>query len=670
MLLKPQHDTVKFECLRKIMVLKKKVNLNAAIVAAKKLVELGEKMDEQHKADSYYYLSMIFQSQGDGEQSLKYLLPCVDIYKKLGKEKDLAQTYNQIANTYLLKHDNTSALNYYQQSLKIKEKIGDKEGSSNTLANIGLIYQALNNFESAIKYISKAADIKKEINDVIGYTKCLINLPMSYNRIGQYQKSLESLTQALRISDSIADPYLKSAVLGNLSETYMYLKDYKNAEPAIFECLKIREELADSNDICFTYITIAGMYGEQGNFSEAIRYALKAKVIAEKFNWSDIRYDAYDALATSYYETGNYKLSADYYFKLKNVGDSIYNEQNANSINEMEAKYQAEKKDAELKLNAEKMKNQQLEIQSYNSQRLLFLCALVLAVLVIVFVYRGYRQKNKANIIISEQKNKVEEQRKMLEVKNQEVTDSLFYARRIQRALLTSENFIKKFVPECFVFYKPKDIVSGDFYWASYKEGKFLLMTADCTGHGVPGAFMSLLGMNLLNEIVNEKGIVSPDEVLNKLRKEIITVLNPEDSTELSQDGMDAVFCSLDLKELKLEVACANNPVWLIRDNTISELYKPDKIPVGKSPKENVDFTLRSFDLQRGDQVYFLTDGYADQFGGPKGKKFKYKQLQEILLKNSMKTAQEQKSEIDNAFENWRGHIEQVDDILLIGLRV
>ncbi len=226
-----------------------------------------------------------------------------------------------------------------------------------------------------------------------------------------------------------------------------------------------------------------------------------------------------------------------------------------------------------------------------------------------------------------------------------------------------------------FILYKPKDIVSGDFYYAlSHKhQGSnkeiFYMSAADCTGHGVPGALMSMMAVSKLNESIIEKNLKSPNEILDNVRKGIIASLNPEGSEEESKDGMDCVLCAFDFEDMKLNFAAANNPLWLVREGKVTE-YAPDKMPVGKSPKENEPYTLKSIDLIKGDIIYIFTDGYADQFGGEKGKKFKYKQLQELLISNSHLPMQEQKLILSNTIEKWMGNLEQVDDILVIGIKI
>ena len=226
-----------------------------------------------------------------------------------------------------------------------------------------------------------------------------------------------------------------------------------------------------------------------------------------------------------------------------------------------------------------------------------------------------------------------------------------------------------------FILYKPKDIVSGDFYYALTHKAigsnneLFYICTADCTGHGVPGALMSMVGISALNEAIIEKNIVHPNAILDNARNGIIASLNPEGSDEESRDGMDCVLCAFDFPNMKLEFAAANNPLWHVRNGKLTE-YKADKMPVGKESDELVPFALQSIDLQKGDIIYTFTDGYADQFGVPKGKKFKYKQLEEKILENCAKPLEEQKRILDKTLEEWRGTLEQIDDILVIAIKI
>lgn len=313
---------------------------------------------------------------------------------------------------------------------------------------------------------------------------------------------------------------------------------------------------------------------------------------------------------------------------------------------------------------------------------LLFAILGVLVLFVIVFlVYRSLTTNKKQKKIILEQKIEVENQRHLLQEKNKEITDSINYAQKIQHTLMASDAYLnahlRKNGRDYFILYQPKDIVSGDYYWAYENEDEpdnFILLTADCTGHGVPGAFMSLLCISYLNEIVKEQKITSPDLIFNQVRDKIVANFKVNENPE-RKDGMDAVLCKFNFAKNELYYSAGNNPVVIIepQDNgsyTLLELDY-DKMPVGVTHDgEYKSFTNFKYPLKKGSTVYTFTDGFADQFGGPKGKKFMYKQLRQLLFDISKLPMQEQKEKLHAAINAWMINVEQVDDVCVIGVRV
>ena len=257
-----------------------------------------------------------------------------------------------------------------------------------------------------------------------------------------------------------------------------------------------------------------------------------------------------------------------------------------------------------------------------------------------------------------------------IEHKHQEIVDSVNYAKRIQRALLASEKLLQNNLPDYFILFKPKDIVSGDFYWASsLSNGSFAFVTADSTGHGVPGAIMSILNISSLNEAISAKSLLAPNEILDETRRRIMEHMANDGSAEGGKDGMDAVICNFNFQQNKLEFAAANNPLWLYRGEEIIE-YKADKMPIGKPMGELKPFSKQEIELQKNDLIITLTDGFPDQFGGEKGKKFMYKPLKELIFANKQKPLIEIKQILHDTFVNWLGTEEQVDDVLIVGVRV
>jgi len=339
--------------------------------------------------------------------------------------------------------------------------------------------------------------------------------------------------------------------------------------------------------------------------------------------------------------------------------------------------------DGQLKMITDQEGKIKMQLETLEKQKIILyfvLFVLLLVSFLVYYIYRGYKIKKDANIILEEknrtisaQKDEIEKQRDIaaaqrdqIAYQKKHITDSIMYAKRIQTALLPSlELFSDKM--EHFVLYKPLAIVSGDFYWVSSQDNIQVVIAADCTGHGVPGAFMSMLGVTMLNEIVNEKHIIMPDQIIENLRDAIIKSLKQVVDEDTVKDGMDIAVCVVDFNENILWYAGANNPLFLIRGGELMH-YRPDKMPVAihyKMPP----FTLHKIELQKGDAFYIFSDGYADQFGGPKEKKFMSNQLKEKLVEIAGKPMLQQGERLNEIFEEWRGDNPQVDDVILIGVR-
>lgn len=334
-------------------------------------------------------------------------------------------------------------------------------------------------------------------------------------------------------------------------------------------------------------------------------------------------------------------------------------------------KAENDKKAQELLLVEKQRKYQEAEIKQQKFTKKLISIGLLVSAFFLIFMIISLYRNKKASKIISDQKIEVENQKHLVEEKNREITDSINYAQRIQNSLLASSDLLNKNLHDYFIYFQPKDIVSGDFYWGTeLPDKRFILVTADSTGHGVPGAIMSMLNISCLNEAI-EKKYFEPSEILNQSRNSVIKTLANDGSKEGGKDGMDCSLIRFDFNNYLLTYSAANNPVWIVRtpNNELIELV-PDKMPVGKHDKDSVPFSQNDFALQKGDIVYTLTDGYPDQFGGAKGKKFMYKKLKEYLVVISQKPLTEQKHLLEKQFNDWKSIAEQVDDVTIIGIKI
>ena len=347
--------------------------------------------------------------------------------------------------------------------------------------------------------------------------------------------------------------------------------------------------------------------------------------------------------------------------------------------------YEFDKKDAVAKLEQNKKDLAQAE-QNKRQRYVIFsvITGLILVMVFSFFLYRRFKITQKQKAVIELQKNHAEEQREIIttqkhlvDEKQKEIVDSINYAKRIQQALLKEEEHVSEHLPKHFVLFKPKDIVSGDFYWALEKQGYWYLAVADCTGHGVPGAFMSMLGIAFLNEINAGEKLLSTSEILDQLREKVMKELNQTGADRDSKDGMDISLARIELTPLsfgegqgvRLQWSGANNAMYHFTNGILKET-KADKQPIGYHPMMN-PFTEHNFTLQKGESIFLFTDGYADQFGGSKKKKFLYKRFEEMLQANATLSMEEQKNALNKAFDDWKGaDMEQIDDVCVIGVRV
>ncbi len=617
------------------------------------------------------------------EDGLKYAEEAIALAEKNNFVRELAHAYNVGGTIYMDLGNYPLAVDYLLKATNCYNSINDRKGVAVAAGNLGIIYtrrgelhKALNSYFQDYFYFSS--------NSGKGLPSALLNIGSTYHQLKMFDSSLYFLNMAL--AQKGLDSLQKSSVYSNMASTYADKGDLKIAKLCISKAIAGIQDTTQKYYLAEHYMVLATVEAKLKNFPAANAAANRALTWSKDIGVKEFEKNALATLSEIYETQGNTAKALEYYKLFTSMKDSLINQENERSVKFMEAKFETEKQQKAIellskdnKLGEEKIARDKILINAFIFGGIIML--LVLAIAVYAFAIK--RKANKKLVFLN---NEVHKQKNQLLEKNTAITDSIQYARRIQTALLTSEQYIKKFIPDFFIINQPKDIVSGDFYWAYHQNNKMYFMCADCTGHGVPGAFMSLLGINFLNEIVIEKKIISPDLVLNELRKEIILSLNQQGNTE-TQDGMDCSFCCIDVSATSIEIAAANNPVWIIRppegglkqdENGNFKMapgfklieLKPDKMPVGKSPKDATPFTLKNYQLKKGDCVYMFSDGFADQFGGPRGKKMKYKFLKETILKNCHLPMAEQKVVLQKCFADWKANFEQVDDVLVMGIKV
>ncbi len=607
-----------------------------ALVCIDSALAVSERMkDSTNLSLSYMVMGNIHCYMG------KYAKGMADYFKGLAiEEKSPTQQYahwfySNIGNLYSDQKNYTKALEYSYKAVKAEEKRNDKQALLNTFSNMGQIFSSLNKMDSALYYYNRSLKISQGTNDEFGISLSLVNIATLYTKLKQYDKAMDYSLKASKITKSkFVDLYVSSLI--NLGHIYKELKNYPLAE---------------------------------SYFTESLTFA-------KKINSTILIKESSFQLASLYEMQNDYKKSYDYFRLYSETKDSLLNQENSKLITEMNTKYTTEKKEKEIELLKKNEAIQNLELSKrkneLKNQRTISLgvfSGFMLLMIVAILTYSRYRLKKKANTQLEHAFKLIEEKNTVIEKSNVMITDSIVYAKRIQDAILpATEDLHKILSEEFFILYKPAQIVSGDFYWCSRQNNKTIFVVADCTGHGVPGAFMSMIGNTLLNEIVNEQKITDTKEIAEHLDKKIILALKQHsDSTQY--DGMDITICSIDKANNELHFTGAHHSMYCICNGTLTKL-KGDPFSIGGAQQQSTKtFTSQKIILEENVKLYFSTDGYYDQSGGTNNRRFGSKKFEKLIEEIHDLTAHHQQVQLENIFEEWKGSTKQRDDVLVVGIR-
>jgi serine phosphatase RsbU (regulator of sigma subunit) len=581
-------------------------------------------------------LSNTYRNLGDYRNSIKYGLDAEKAFIAVADKSGLARTYNALGLVFKQQADYERALMYYEKGIAQTLAMQDEKMLSGLYSNVGGVYQEQRNFDSALVYIRKAYDIRRRGNDEMG-------LAISYGNFGLVFKEQGQLDSA---------------------------RIYTN------RALEIFQKYNSGGGISMCYASLGRISADAGEYREALKaykkseeYALAGKFLSDLV---DISYE----LAKTYEALGQYKESTLYLNKYLTYRDSLNVSEQTREIEKMQMEFEHQQEElADSLKRSEEARVRELEDlreKELNEQKMAELRLYIavgiggfVLVLVIAFIlFRSNKRQKKFNEIIAQQKAVVEE-------KNREITDSITYAKRIQQAILPPRSLMEHYFPQSFVLYKPKDIVAGDFFWLGNAGDVRFIAAADCTGHGVPGAMVSVVCANALNRAVKEFNLADPGLILDKVRDLVIETF--EKSERDVKDGMDIALVALrdgPGNTTEIRFSGANNPLWIIKkgERTIVQL-KGDSQPIGQYIDKR-PFSSHSATLQKGDSLYIFSDGYQDQFGGEKGKKFKASNLQQLIISIQHKPMTDQRTVLRDAFVAWRGQLEQLDDVCVIGIRL
>ncbi len=575
-------------------------------------------------------------------------------------------------------HNLDKALEYSFKSAELFEKMNDKEGAANCYNNIGSYYNSKGEFTRdfkfytrSIEYHTKAMNIRIAIND----TSQLRN---SYNNIGNTYMSMDNYEKGLEFYNKAKEIYYRSGDVGaieminlNLGDVYLKMalknkdKAYLKKSLDIFlEVIKNFNDNNVNNRYAGALVRVGQIYLEMGNLPLALDYLQKGHEVSVFIQDKGAELNATEQLSKVYEKMGEYQRAIYLLHRFNVLKDSLVNQKNGESIEQMQAMYKTAEKDREIEtLNNEKALKDS-EIARNRSMIFAAVTAFVLVLFLVLVVLSRYSLKKKANLKLSEAYQKIE-------IKNKQITDSINYSKRIQNAILPPQAIVAKHLKNFFVLYTPKDIVSGDFYWFTSHNNKVFFIVADCTGHGVPGALMSMIGNTLLNEIINQKDITEPGEILAHLNKGVMSALRQGANELVSQeDGMDVSIVSFESKNpTVIKYACANHSIFIKSKNIVHELTGDIYSIGGDFSKLEKVFETREFKATEGDYVIMSSDGYYDQFGGNSDSKYLISRFEALILKTDFDN--NNPAELFNKeILSWKGNTKQTDDVLVAGFKV
>lgn len=582
-------------------------------------------------------------------------------FEEAGKMEGVARGHQLSSRAYRFKSHYPKALEHAGLALELYDSLEDRNGQAQSYQSIGRVHWAQDNNKSAKEAFEKAARLFRESGDAHG-------IASSHDLVGRYYLEYEEWDSASAHFKKALKHYKGSGNRKGMAysrveygEVMLQLGETDSAKRRANEALEVFREYQDPTGIIQCQVILGRSFLEEERYDSAIARFRSALPHAKRVKSYEELERVHDHLAEAYHQKGAHSRAYSELRKAEGFKDSLASKEKREKMAELEAKFEMREREKELEL-------KESQLQKKAMQQDFLLGGLSLFLLYSGFLFYQVRQKKKANHALLEKNRLIRE-------KNREIFQSLRYASRIQNAVLPEEQILHDTLDSGFILFKPRDMVSGDLYWIEKEKGRLYMAVVDCTGHGVPGALISLLGHNALNKAVKEKGLQDPAEILSFLDDQMKETFQQKEGEEGLRDGMDIALCSFDPNEKELLFAGAIEPLYLAKKDGEEILeYKGDRKPIGRDGKGQVGqkkFNTHRIQVREGDRFYISSDGFPDQFGGEKGKKLKYKRFRKMLFEGGkVDDLEDQKADLLTSLENWQGDHEQVDDILVIGARV
>lgn len=649
-----------------------------------KQLELSDNEKAREKGLDYLtfttvWLAVLHQKQGNTQEALDYYDE-TERYTYITKDTSRRSLiWGNIAVLHKNNGNLKEALEYNFKALELAEQVKKPSRIATVVGNIGVVYKHLKEYDKAVEYYNRAINIYEQLGDSKGLARMYNNLGVIAKNREKYEDALKYYEQSLQIAKDLD---MKGSIVSAKSNMATILKrqdKLDEAELLTLEALELAEEIKYKKSIINLNSTLAEIYILRKQFAKAEPFLKKTLDYAEEMDSDRFRESGHHNYYLYYNALNDHEKALAHYKQYIEYRDKVYNLESKEAALEQEMKFDYRTKKIrdsiafakQNELNELMIKQQDSEIQTQRTLQIALVVIIILILVFALFMFNRFR-------VTHRQKNTIEKQKKVVDEKNREISDSINYAKRIQEAILPSRYIFNEVMSNGFVVFKPKDVVSGDFYWIEEANGMTYAAAADCTGHGVPGALVSVICSNALSKVLYEENIKEPAEILDRTREIIINRF--EQSSDRVNDGMDISLCAIDRARMKLHWAGAYNPLWIIRkdhEGTAQLIeYKGNKQPIGVYEKQE-NFTNHIIDIQWGDNLYMFSDGFADQFGGPDqvtrekgGKKYKSKPFKKFLLSIHDTPIKLQEEKIQHEFDNWKGNLDQVDDVCIIGIRI
>lgn len=626
---------------------------------AEKLAESNN--DSSLLADIWLKLGDFYYSEGSYRKSIDFSSRAKKTFLKLNDtiRAGWAGYYIGIAYKYWGKY--SEAQQEIQKDIKLFEKKNNLSGVSNCYIVAGYINQAWHNYDEAERICRITLKMSTELNSKSGIGFSLLAIGNSFAAKNSYDSAYFYFQKALKNFTDIKSDYGIALTYRDIGSFYIYKGEISKSLSYFQKSLDLLKKSSNNRGISELYALMGEAYYKQGDYVRAIEFLQSSQNIALKMELNEDIVNNYKTISEVYESEGRKDFAFDYHKKYTSLKDSIFNEEKHFQIAELQTQYETEKKEQQIKLQDIQLEKARSVLRLQRYLTIAFIFAFILAAAIAILSFRWYKIKKRDNQILFEQK-------KIIERKNTLITDSINYAQRIQGVLLGKSTIMPKPIKEIFYYYQPKDIVSGDFYYIKELDNYVVAAVADCTGHGVPGAFMSMLGMTLLNEIFSHSHPLTAAEVLENLRFKVKEALNQTVFKTETKDGMDIALCLIDKKNNQVQYAGAYNPLVLLRNNELIE-YKATRNPVGIHIKE-FPFENTIINTQANDIFYIFSDGYSDQVGGLAMQKFRIGEFKKLLLEIHGQPLNEQPAILQKRIDLWKMGNDQTDDMLVVGFKL